>query len=181
MEAFGLPPHELQDRASLHSHLPLRVFTSIVLGFGLILRTTTAIATPAIEPDYYCYLQDSNGMVMSLNDICGIADLPPSALLQTTRAAAGGNSIEATALRNENVGASSGLESGIQQIRRLGSSRWSGHTIGRGLYDYERYPARIGGSSGGSSGRGRCNSPTDTALDGSRCGGRAASARPGGN
>jgi hypothetical protein len=36
------------------------------------------------------------------------------------------------------------------------------------------------GSSSGSSGSGRCNVPSDIAADGSRCGGRAASERPGG-
>jgi len=37
-----------------------------------------------------------------------------------------------------------------------------------------------GGGGGGGSSSGSCNNPSDTASDGSRCGGRAASARPGG-
>lgn len=34
---------------------------------------------------------------------------------------------------------------------------------------------------GGTSSNGNCQTPDDIAADGSRCGGRAASARPGGN
>lgn len=39
---------------------------------------------------------------------------------------------------------------------------------------------RFSGGSGGGTSTGRCNTPNDTASDGSRCGGRAASERRGG-
>ena len=58
------------------------------------------------------------------------------------------------------------------------SPYWSGWVINRGLYDYERRAA-LGGSGGGNGG-GNCSTPGDRASDGSRCGRRSASDRPGG-
>jgi uncharacterized membrane protein YgcG len=71
----------------------------------------------------------------------------------------------------------------VQMIRTFGRERWSGHTVGRGQYDFERWSG--GSSSGSSSGNGgsssgNCNNPDDIAADGSRCGDRAASVRAGG-
>lgn len=47
-------------------------------------------------------------------------------------------------------------------------------------YGGASYNRFSGGSGGGTSTSGRCNTPNDTASDGSRCGGRAASERRGG-
>lgn len=53
--------------------------------------------------------------------------------------------------------------------------RWTLLTVGVSALGYYGYKAR-----GSSSGSGNCNNPNDIAADGSRCGGRAASERPGG-
>lgn len=186
-------------KAPTCSSLPMRTFTAIVLGLGLILKTTTAIANPVIEPDYSCYLQDANGTVMNLSDICGIAVSPPNMLLQINRTTED-NSTEINIPQSRSTGAPSGLSAGVELVRRLGSGRWSGHTIGRGPYDFERYPVSITGNGRSSSastssgitsnGRGRtastgsgdgpCNSPNDVDSRGRRCGDRASSVRPGG-
>ncbi|WP_416667877.1 hypothetical protein [Egbenema bharatensis] len=61
--------------------------------------------------------------------------------------------------------------------RQAGSSGSSNSPY---TFEVFRFGGMSSGEGGGSSGGGNCNTPGDTAADGSRCGGRAASERPGG-
>jgi len=73
-------------------------------------------------------------------------------------------------------------EGAINMVRGM-RPYWSGYAPGRGLYDFEREARRGGGGSSSpaaASGDGNCENPDDIASDGTRCGDRAASVRPGG-
>lgn len=63
---------------------------------------------------------------------------------------------------------------------RIMQPYWSGYCPGRGLYDFERSGGGSSRASSGGSSSGNCDNPNDRAADGSICGDRAASVRPGG-
>ena len=151
----------------------------------LTLTTATAIAvlstTEPISAQEYqgCFLLDENGVFRDLSFMCNI----PAPVISGTV----GVDEALLPQAGNTLGRSNGMPNGLVTPSSASGfdSNFGRTNFGSdGGFDVPRFGQSGGlgsyGRPSGSGGSGRCNLPTDRAADGSLCGDRAASRRPGG-
>jgi hypothetical protein len=157
----------------------------------------SVVAIPAIAQEHQgCFMTDGSGQMFDLGELCPASpSLPPTAAAPSSSPTQ--RTVEVLPGYRQGNGSDDHWISGLNMVRRYAPGQWSGYVLNRGPHGFEEPgggAARLssdsydglsssysGSSSGsGSSGSGRCNVPTNIAADGSICGGRASSVRPGG-
>jgi hypothetical protein len=145
---------------------------------------TVSIARPTAAQEYQgCFLLDESGVFRDLSFMCSrpvpaisnrvtTSDLSTNSAFTPSR----GQNGFATPYRGAGYNNSSGQTS-FNPDGSIDITRGTNFTRNGGI---NTAPSSSNGRTGRSSGSGNCNLSTDRASDGSLCGGRAASVRPGG-
>lgn len=149
-----------------------------------LLTVIPATVDQAIAQEYpSCFMITSSGRMLDLTELCQALPPTPPIHSDTQRARTIRLSPTTPVHRYtqptaEVRGSDDHWISGLNMVRRYAPDQWSGYVLNRGPQGFEE-PGR-GDRQNGSSGSGNCDHPWQLDASGRRCGGRAASERPGG-
>ena len=163
----------------------LRPFAALAV---TALISTVSIARPTAAQEYQgCFLLDESGVFRDLSFMCS-RPVPAISDRVTTRGSSTNSAFTPQSSGQSGFatpysGAGYNNRSGQTSFNRDGSidiTRGTNFTRNGGINTAPSGSNGRTGRASGSSGSGNCNLPTDRASDGSLCGNRAASVRPGG-